>query len=251
MNNLLFTLLLHYFARIVQSVIVRIALANKFSFTTINHCVLFFAMKMALFEHPFTCIVAGPTKVGKTECVKRFILLKESLMFPTPVKVIWCYTEWQSAYEDLVGVEWCEGVPDLAQLKEDKSQPKLLVLDDLMDTLKKDSRLTQLFIKGAHHWNVSIIHICQALFFEGLRTARLNAHYLVLMKSPSDKLPIANLAKQVYPGQTKFFMEAYNDATSQRFGYLILNLSPTAEDNKRLLTNIFNLEYCTVYIPKG
>ena len=206
---------------------------------------------MILFEHPFTCIVAGPTKVGKTEWVKRLVSLKEKLIVPVPIKVIWCYTEWQPAYQNLDGIEWHEGVPEISKLQQDKDQPKMLVLDDLMDTLKKDTRLTQLFIKGAHHWNISIIHICQALFYEGLRTARLNAHYLVLMKSPSDKLQISNLAKQVYPGQTKFFMDAYNDATSQRFGYLVVNLNPTTDDDKRLLSDIFDTSYCTVYIPKG
>jgi hypothetical protein len=150
----------------------------------------------------------------------------------------------------LHGVDWCEGLPDLEILKADKTQPKLLILDDLMDTLKKDDRLTQLFIKGAHHWNVSVVHICQALFYKGLRTARINAHYLVLMKSPADKLQVSNLARQVYPGQTKFFMEAFRDSTSQNHGYLVVDLHPSTNDNFRLLTDVFDPGHCTVYLQK-
>jgi len=213
-------------------------LINDQLFDTLQDC---FA-RIARIICTFTCIVAGPTQVGKTFWVKRLIQNAQKLIQPSPVSIFWCYTEWQPAYEDMENVEFCEGLPDLAKLKAGKDKPTLLVLDDLMDSMKKDNRLTQLFTRGAHHWNVSIIHICQALFFEGLRTARINAHYLVLMKSPSDKL--------IYPGNNKFFMESFEDATSVKHGYLLIDLHPTTDDNQRLLTDVFNGDYCTVYTKK-
>jgi len=210
-------------------------------------------VNMALLIHPFTCIVAGPTQVGKTFWVKRLVKEVQRMIKPCPTEILWCYTEWQSGYEELSGLSGltlCEGLPDFDKLKADKEKPKLLILDDFMDTLKKDSRLTQLFTRGAHHWNVSIVHICQALFFEGLRTARINAHYLVLMKTPADKLQISNLAKQVYPGNNKFFMEAFEDATGKSRGYLLVDLHPSTDDRYRLLTDVFNHGWCTVYVHK-
>jgi hypothetical protein len=44
-------------------------------------------------KHPFNCIVSAPTKSGKTEFVKKFILNGNNLIYPPPEKVYWCYTE--------------------------------------------------------------------------------------------------------------------------------------------------------------
>jgi len=204
-----------------------------------------------MLSHPFTAIVAGPTKVGKTEWTKKLVCNASEMIEPPPQKIIWCYTEWQPGYAELNNkVEFIEGLPSFDDLKQSKDIPKLLILDDFMDTLQKDNRLTELFTRGAHHWNVSCIHICQALFFKGLRTARINAHYLTLMKSPSDKLQISNLAKQMYPGKTKYFMEAYQDAVSSPFGYLFVDCSPHTEEEYRLRTSIFPGEVQYVYVQR-
>ncbi len=92
------------------------------------------------------------------------------------------------------GVVMIEGLPDMVQLKKSIAKPKLLILDDLMQEMKSDKKLVQLFTKGPHHWNLSVLHIVQNLFFDGLRTSRVNAQYLVLMKNPSDQLQASNLA---------------------------------------------------------
>jgi hypothetical protein len=203
-------------------------------------------------KHPFTMIVAGPTKVGKTEWTKRMIKCATQLIRPVPDRIVWCYTEWQPGYEELADhVEFSEGLPNLDELKSTPGQRKLVVLDDFMDSLKKDDRLTRLFTRGSHHWNMSVVHICQALFFGGLRTARINSHYLVLMKSPADRLQIANLARQMYPGNTRHFLSAYNDAvSSSKYGYLFVDCTPDTDDKYRLRTNVFPGQFLTVYMDE-
>lgn len=204
---------------------------------------------MMLLQHPFTAIVVGPTKVGKTEWTKKLVAHAHSLINPPPDEIIWCYTEWQPGYASLNNkVEFRDCLPSFADLKSSSQKRKLLILDDFMDTMKNDDRVTQLFTRGAHHWNVSCVHICQALFFGGLRTARINTHYLVLMKSPADKLQICNLAKQMYPGKTKYFMEAYQDAITAPFGYLFVDSSPSTPEEFRLRTSIFPGETQYVYV---
>jgi hypothetical protein len=203
------------------------------------------------FQHPFTCIVAGPTKAGKTQWVKKFMENCECLVHPSPVEIYFAYSEWQPAYGTFPNVvQLSEGVPDLGLLKTTPNIPKLLILDDLMQEMKGDKQLTQLFTRGSHHWSLSCIHIVQNVFFEGLRTSRVNAQYLVLLKNPSDKLQAMNLAKQVYPGMQKFFMDAFNDATSKPYGYLLVDLSPLMEEKARLRTNIFPGDLQTVYVPR-
>jgi hypothetical protein len=206
-----------------------------------------------LFEHPFTAIVSGPTKAGKTVLVEKLVRHKDSLIHPPPERVIWCYGEYQRGYEELAKlpyVELVEGLPDIAMLKATSDQPKLVVCDDLMSQAKKTD-LTTLFSRGSHHWNLSIIHIVQNLFFDGLRTARINAHYLILMKNPSDQLQVATLARQMYPHNARYLQDAYKDACcSQQYGYLVIDSNPKTEENFRLKTNIFPDELLCVYLPK-
>ncbi len=202
-------------------------------------------------KHPFTSIVAGPTKAGKSVWVKNLIFELQNMVEPLPEDIFYCYTEWQPMYQELInhGVQLIEGLPDMADLKSNV-KPKFLILDDLMQEMKADKKLVQLFTRGSHHWNMSVLHIVQNLFFDGLRTSRVNAQYLVLMKNPSDQLQASTLAKQLFPGNTKYFMEAYKDACSESFGYLFIDLSQDTPDHLRLQMNIFLGQLNVVYVPK-
>ena len=46
------------------------------------------------------------------------------------------------------------------------------------------------------------------------------------------------LAKQMYPGQTDFFLNQYEGAVKRPFGYLLIDLKTTNQDNCRLRTNV-------------
>jgi len=148
-------------------------------------------------------------------------------------------------------VHMIEGLPDLASFKSTLTNiPRLLIFDDLMQEMKNDRKLVQLFTRGSHHWNLSVLHIVQNLFFDGLRTSRVNAQYLVLMKNPSDQLQASTLAKQLFPMNSKYFLEAYKDATTDSFGYLLVDLSQDTEENMRLKTNVLPGQMPIIYMPK-
>jgi hypothetical protein len=140
------------------------------------------------------------------------------------------------------GIEFNQGIPDDIDNADylDVSQRNLIVLDDLMAQSGKDKRISDLFTKGSHHRNLSIIYIVQNIFHQGkeMRNISLNAHYIVLFKSPRDKQQISMLARQINPGKVQEFMRSYEDATSRPHGYLMLDLKPTTDDQKRLKTNV-------------
>ena len=71
-----------------------------------------------------------------------------------------------------------------------------------------------------------------------MRNIGLNAHYIVLFKSPRDKQQISMLARQINPGRVQEFIRSYEDATNRPRGYFMLDLKPTADDQQRLKTNI-------------
>ena len=118
------------------------------------------------------------------------------------------------------------------------------MFDDQMIDASKDKRIVNLFTRGSHHRNLSVIYIVQNLFHQGKgsRSISLNSHYLVLFKNPRDKLQILTLAKQMYPGQTDFFLNQYEEAVKRPFGYLLIDLKTTTQDNCRLRTNVLPSE---------
>ena len=84
----------------------------------------------------------------------------------------------------------------------------------------------------------------QKLFHQGKgsRSISLNSHYLVLFKNPRDKLQILTLAKQMYPRQTDSFINHYEEAAQRPFGYLLVDLKTTTQENCRLRTNVLPSE---------
>jgi hypothetical protein len=78
----------------------------------------------------------------------------------------------------------------------------------------------------------------------------LNSHYLVLFKNPRDATQFNTLARQMYPNNWKFAIEAYRDAKEHPYGYLLVDLKPETDERLRLRTHIFPDETTAVYINK-
>ena len=143
-------------------------------------------------------------------------------------------------------IEVVKGIPTALEQDSyfDVNTLNLIVFDDQMIDASKDKRIVNLFTRGSHHRNLSVIHIVQNLFHQGKgsRSISLNSHYLVLFKNPRDKLQILTLAKQMHPGQTDFFLNQYREAVKRPFGYLLIDLKITTQDNCRLRANDFPSE---------
>jgi hypothetical protein len=199
-------------------------------------------------KHPFTSIIAGPTGSGKTVFTFKFISEAENMISPPPEKIMYCYGEYQSVFNQYPHVIFNEGLPDVSQF--DGKERVLLILDDLMS--ETNDSVSNIFTKGSHHRNISVIYLTQNLFYKSKqnRTMSLNAHYIVLFKNPRDAVQVATLARQMYPGQSKFLVEAFKNATEKPFGYLLLDLKPDTDEKYRVRTGIFPGDTHYVYLPK-
>jgi hypothetical protein len=208
------------------------------------------------FKHPFTCIVAGLTGSGKTSFTLRFLQNLATLCTELNFGggILWFYSE-KSAVpsQELAAlgkdVQFQESVPE--NLGNAQGKARLIILDDLLNEVySKD--LCDLFTKGSHHHNVSVLLITQNIFQHGrfCTTISLNAKYTVAVKNVRDNNQFLYLARQVYPENSDSLYRAYIDATEKPHGYLILDFAQVTHDQLRYRTNVFPEEYPPViYVP--
>ena len=119
-----------------------------------------------------------------------------------------------------------------------------MILDDLLNDVYS-KQVCDLFTRGSHHRNISVIWITENLFHQGryCRYILLNAQYVIALKNVRDKKQFMYLANQVYPEDSLRLYNAYLDATQRPHGYLILDLTQDTIDGLRFRTNIFQEEY--------
>ena len=139
-------------------------------------------------------------------------------------------------------VDFIQGIP--LDLDQDffihPSKRNLVILDDLMSTAAKDSRVNELFTEGSHYRNLSVIAINQNLYFNKDPTQRRNCHYLVMFNNPVDQQQVMTLARQMYPGNSLHLMRHFQTDTSVPYGYLVIDLKPFTPEHLRMRTDIFD-----------
>jgi len=123
----------------------------------------------------------------------------------------------------LINVSFFKGVPDFEYYE---NVPALIVLDHLMDSAYS-TKVSELFTKGSHHRNISLVVITQNLFHQGPSSLdiSLNSKYIVVFKNPRGKTQIVHLTRQVYPKNISSFHKAYLEACKFQHTYLFLDLT--------------------------
>ena len=208
------------------------------------------------FVHPTTIVLAGPTQCGKTHFLVTAIL--DRRFRPEPQRIVWIYGEWQQVYEELAQqlphIQFVKGFTTELYDTFDPKTRNLLILDDQMENKaahrRGENAVVKFFTQGSHHRNLTVVYIVQNLFNQdrSMRTISLNTHYMLLFKNPRDATQIRTLGYQMYPENARLLTEAYRDATSKPYGYLLVNLRPDACDALRLQSDVF-AEQPTAYVP--
>lgn len=206
------------------------------------------------FRHPCTIRVAGPSQCGKTRFV-RMLISHPGYFTPPPSRVIWCYgienEEQNKEIEKdcIYPIYFHQGIPDLQDLRAKKNS--LIIFDDLMEESSSSLEVANLFTKGAHHDNISIILIVQNLFHQGSksRSISLNGNYLVMFKSPQDKGPINTISSRASFPNKAVLKDAYNQATERANSYLVMDFTQQTCDDKRLCSNILPDEIYYYFVP--
>ena len=129
------------------------------------------------FESPTSIFLVSPSSSGKTVLTKNMLRHSDGMFRIPPSKIFYCYSIWQNLYS-----EAADG-----------------------------SEIVHLMCVQSHHHQITVIHILQNVFHQGLsmRSASINAHYSILMKKKRDKNQILTLGKQIFPGKTKYFLDSF------------------------------------------
>ena len=199
-------------------------------------------------------LVSGPTNSGKTFWVSR--LLSNEGMFTEKVKsVLYCYGVWQKMYNEIKSnsfcpIEFVEGIPSRDKVDSYYDGDfHVIILDDLMEKIVKSQDMQELFSKYCHHMNMSAVFISQNIFQAGphTRTISLNCHIIVLFANKRDESQVKIVGRQFFPQLWRKFLNAYNDATSKPFGYLLIDCTPQHPRQLQLRTGIFPSETSYTY----
>lgn len=207
------------------------------------------------FKHPFTLILAGPSGCGKTTFVCNLLLNLSENIDISIQKIHWCYAEQNAkpsfdCQQKNLQFIYHIGIPDT--FTNENNAPILIILDDLMSETANDARISELFTKGSHHRNISIILITQNIFHKGSHTRdiSLNAKYIVLFKNPRDQAQFNYLARQIYPENSRDLTNVYKTSTEKPHSYLLIDLTQSTNDLLRFRADIFNSYGCICYTNK-
>lgn len=205
-------------------------------------------------QHPSTMLLAGPSGAGKSYfCCQ---LLHNLEIFNKEIKkVIWCNNEkgaipHRDTLPQHLDIEYIDKIPQ--NFENVDNEPLLIILDDMMTDATASIQVCELFTKGSHHRNISVILITQNIFHQSkhCRDISLNAKYLVIFKNPRDKAQFNHLARQIYPENVAMLQKMYKSVTANGHSYLFIDLTQGINDILRFRTNIFNKEYTECYCPK-
>lgn len=204
------------------------------------------------FSKDFTYIIAGPSRSGKTVHVINILQNQDELFKSGKItNAHYFFKEWQPSFETLkkekIIKEWHNFLPNL-QFVKDISQPyqenggSLVIIDDFGQNLTRD--IVELFTVLSHHSNLSVILLLQSLFNKNplYREIQLSAEYISVFKNNRDKSQILHFAKQMFPTNTKFLVEAYRIATLNPYTYMFFDMTQKIPDILRIRSNILPSE---------
>jgi hypothetical protein len=150
-------------------------------------------------------------------------------LYRLPEKVLFCYGEYQKIFDNYKrDITFKQGLPDVKKFN--GKQRTLLIIDDMMTESNEDG--SNIVTKYSHHRDISVIFLTQNLFYKSRHSRTMS--FMVIFKNLPDKIQIATLARQMFPNNSKYLVDAYEQATRKPYQYLVIDLKPETDDHFRV-----------------
>ena len=121
------------------------------------------------FKYSITIQVSGPTRCGKTRFLRCILSKKLSKLFAN--RIFWVYSEWQPDYMCIRNyypeIEFVNGWHDQIFDTLSPNQRNIIILDDQMGVASSSQSVVDLFTRGSHHQNLTVIYLVQNLYNHG------------------------------------------------------------------------------------
>ena len=201
---------------------------------------------------PFTCILAGPTKSGKTTFAFNLLRSRHEVMDVPSDRIFFFYNQWQRSFKSLkeegVITEWFNYLPTIDQLKEltfpyMEGDGSIVIIDDFMQQINRD--VLDLFTVLSHAYHITVLLMSQNIFPDNklFRSISINATYIVVFKNPRDSSQIQHFASQFSPGDTRWLIESFRECTKGAFTYLMFDFHQKTEQKVRVLSRFLPHEW--------
>ena len=183
---------------------------------------------------PFRMLIVGNSGSGKTSTLLNLIYNMsdtfEEIIIVCKSKSEPLYEYLEDKYKDkgIKIIEFKDGLPDIDSFN--KEQQRLLIYDDLIN--EKDQRaICESFIR-ARKKNCSLCYLSQS-YYAVPKLIRNNLTY-ILIKQLSSLRNLTMILREYSLGvDKKIFKEVYDDATSDKMGFLLLDLEGPKEKRFR------------------
>ena len=216
----------------------------------------------ATLQHSFNCVIAGPSRSGKTTLLKNILQERHTLFSEVPEKVFLFYSHKQPIYDAMLREGLIDELTDISiaypsfdylfQLAQPYKHGRgcLFILDDIISDLSND--FMKIFCNLSHHEKASIILMSQNLFHnhKAYRTLSINTHYLFLMKQTRDVTQISNLGRQACAGKPNFLPSVYKENLLRPYSYVLLDFGANQDDQIRVRNHMLPNELpIHVFVP--
>ena len=210
------------------------------------------------FNSPSTITLVSSSNGGKTSFVLKLLKYADGMFTEGLSTIVYCYgSSWQPIFDEMLtinpSIHFKEGLPtdtEMQLLSQDKNHT-CLILDDLMTEINTSSRsLEKLWSVHSHHYKMTLVYLAHNLYQKSpsARNIALNTQVFIIFKNHRDTQQIQYFGRQIYGNKSSFFNKAYQLATANRWGYLVVDLDARSIDKYRLRTNIFPNENVIIYV---
>ena len=119
-----------------------------------------------------------------------------------------------------------------------------------MGVTSSSKLVSDLFTKGSHHRNLTVIYLVQNVYNQGKsqKTISLNSYYSVVFCNGREASQFQTMAYQICPSNGHWLVNALTNATSKPYGYLVLDHHPSTPEDQTVATNNLPGEQLTYYI---
>lgn len=151
---------------------------------------------------PSKIIIAGPSMVGKSTLISKFIQYREQMFTNRFYRIIFCgpqeesmvagktKTYYNNLKEMCPDIEFVKGIPKTEDLNiVEDNMHKLLLIDDLGADAYNSDEIYEIFCRKSHHQNITVILVTQSYFLPSKYGTSLhrNANYKIFFYDPGDK----------------------------------------------------------------